>query len=378
MKKYLLSILCSVLLLSGCDYLDMVPEKDIETIESLFEQKSKAETWWKGLYSDLNVAFTNIRSNISYMGADEFVTCLALYESEMHSLDGLKVADGMQMSQRPYGSLWYQMYIIIRNCNTFLDNIDKTYNMDEKDRNWWKADVKAVKAFVYFELVRRYGPICLIPQNMPVDLDVSKYQLPRQPVDSCFKEIVKLLDEAMEYVPMHNQRLSNYGHTFCLEAIYALKAKALLYAASPLFNGNVFYSDFTNKNGELLFSKSYDRNKWLLAAEAADKAAEICLQGDRRLFEGAGTKKTKLLNKMYDVEASMFSRFDNREYLLEWKYVEGFYPFTLPRLVGDDKNYDGKLLGCLSPSMKTVEAYYTENGLPIDADKMCIRDSPIH
>ena len=368
MKKYLLSIFCAVLLLPGCDYLDMVPEKDIETVESIFEQRTKAEAWWKGIYSDLNTVMTDIRSNISYMGADEYVTCLALYNSDMYGLDGLKVADGLQMSQKPYGSLWYRMYIIIRNCNTFLENIDHTYNIDEDDRNWWKADVKAVKAFVYFELVRRYGPICLIPQNMPVDLDVSKYQLPRQPVDTCFKEIVNLLEEAMKYMPMHYQRLSNNGHTFCLEALYALKAKVLLYAASPLFNGNVFYSDFKNKNGELLFNKTYDRNKWLLAAEAADKAIEICLQGDRKLSSGYSAKKTKLLNTMYDIENTTFSRFDNQEYLLEWKYVSGFHTFTLPRLVGDNKNFEGSALGCLSPSMKMVEMYYTEHGLPIDAD----------
>ena len=53
MKKYLLSIFCAVLLLPGCDYLDMVPEKDIETVESIFEQRTKAEAWWKGIYSDL-------------------------------------------------------------------------------------------------------------------------------------------------------------------------------------------------------------------------------------------------------------------------------------------------------------------------------------
>ena len=43
MKKYLLSILCGILLLPGCNYLDMVPEKDIETVESLFEQRTKVE-----------------------------------------------------------------------------------------------------------------------------------------------------------------------------------------------------------------------------------------------------------------------------------------------------------------------------------------------
>ena len=368
MKKYLLSILCGILLLPGCNYLDMVPEKDIETIESLFEQRTKVEQWWKGLYSELNRIFADFEVNVAYTGTDEFVTCQALHNSTMPSLDGLKVADGLQMSQNPYGSIWYRMYVVIRNCNIFLENVDHTYNMSEEDRNWWKADVKAVKAFIYFELVRRYGPICLVPQNMPVDLPVKDYQLPRQHVDTCFKEIINLLDESMEYVPKHSQRISNYGHTFSLEAVYALKAKVLLYAASPLFNGNAFYSDFKNKDGELLFNSTYDRNKWLLAAEAADKAAEMCEEGGRALISGTTVKKTDLLNKMSDIETMTFSRFTNSEYLLEWKYPSTFHQFFLPRLVGDDDNFDSQALGCLSPSMKMVEMYYTSNGLPIDAD----------
>ena len=387
MKKYLLSILCGILLLPGCNYLDMVPEKDIETVESLFEQRTKVELWWKGLYAELNNIFADFRVNTAYLGADEFVTCQALHSSTLYNLDGLKIADGLQMSQNPYGSIWYRMYVVIRNCNIFLENVDHTYNMSEEDRNWWKADVKAVKAYVYFELVRRYGPICLVPQNMPVDLPVKDYQLPRQHVDTCFKEIINLLEESMEYVPKHSQRISNYGHTFSLEAVYALKAKVLLYAASPLFNGNAFYSDFKNKNGELLFNSTYDRNKWLLAAEAADKAAEMCEDGGRALVLGATGKKTDLLNKMADIENMSFSRFNNSEYLLEWKYPSTFYQFTLPRLVGDDDNFDSQALGCLSPSMKMVEMYYTANGLPIDADitwnysnryKLASESSPVY
>lgn len=368
MKKYLLSLLCGILLLPGCNYLDMVPEKDIETIESLFEQRTKVENWWKGLYSELNMIFANFRVNVAYLGADEFVTCQALYSDATYNLDGLKVADGLQMSQNPYGSIWYRMYVIIRNCNIFLENVDRTYDMTEEDRNWWKADVKALKAYVYFELVRHYGPICLVPQYMPVNLPVKDYQLPRQHVDTCFKEIVNLLDEAMEYLPKHGQRVSNYGYTFSLEGAYALKAKVLLYAASPLFNGNAFYSDFKNKNGELLFNSTYDRNKWLLAAEAADKAAQMCEDGGRSLSGGSTGKKTDLLNVMSDVERSMFSRFNNEEYLIEWKYPATFHEFILPRLIGDDVNFENQALGCLSPSMKMVEMYYTENGLPIDAD----------
>ena len=387
MKKYLLSILCGILLLPGCNYLDMVPEKDIETVESLFEQRTKVELWWKGLYAELNNIFADFRVNTAYLGADEFVTCQALHSSTLYNLDGLKIADGLQMSQNPYGSIWYRMYVVIRNCNIFLENVDHTYNMSEEDRNWWKADVKAVKAYVYFELVRRYGPICLVPQNMPVDLPVKDYQLPRQHVDTCFKEIINLLEESMEYVPKHSQRISNYGHTFSLEAVYALKAKVLLYAASPLFNGNAFYSEFKHKTGELLFNSTYARNKWLLAAEAADKAAEMCEDGGRALVLGATGKKTDLLNKMADIENMSFSRFNNSEYLLEWKYPSTFYQFILPRLVGDDDNFDSQALGCLSPSMKMVEMYYTANGLPIDADitwnysnryKLASESSPVY
>ena len=89
MKKYLLSILCGILLLPGCNYLDMVPEKDIETIESLFEQRTKVEQWWKGLYSELNRIFADFEVNVAYTGTDEFVTCQALHNSTMPSLDGL-------------------------------------------------------------------------------------------------------------------------------------------------------------------------------------------------------------------------------------------------------------------------------------------------
>lgn len=71
MKKYLLSILCGLFLLPGCNYLDMVPEKDIETIESVFEQRTKVEKWWLGLYSDLMTVVTSA-NNLAFMGADEF------------------------------------------------------------------------------------------------------------------------------------------------------------------------------------------------------------------------------------------------------------------------------------------------------------------
>lgn len=365
--KYLLSIICAVILFTGCNYLDMVPENDIETIETIFERRNNAEEWWKGLHGQMARLFSNIATNTSIVGTDEFVACEYMRN---RGWDAFKIPEGQQMSQSPYGATWRTSYIIIRNCNTFLENIDNVYNMEDWEKQQWKADVWALKAFIYFELVRRYGPIALVPENIAADADIKQLQLPRQHVDTCFKEIVRLLDAAVEHVPVGNARSNDDIHAFCKESVCALKARVLLYAASPLFNGNMFYSDFKGKNGEPLFSAEYDREKWRLAAEAADEAVRVCEENGRTLYGGQASKATELLNKMDDIENIMYSSYSNPEYLFGCKQQSSlwFDKWIMPRLVNDPDNYSDQLCGAILPSMKMVEIYYTEHGLPIDAD----------
>ena len=57
-------------------------------------------------------------------------------------------------------------YAAINLCNIFIDKIDQVYNMEEKEKKEWKGEVIAVKAYYYFELVRHYGPIVLVPDFM--------------------------------------------------------------------------------------------------------------------------------------------------------------------------------------------------------------------
>ncbi len=351
---------------TGCNYLDAVPEKDIQTVESIFEQRKGAEQWRRGLYASANLLFADACRNMSFFGADELV--VNEYMKNDATVAGIKISEGLQMAQTPYGDVWASVYNIIRDCNTFLDNIDNVYNMKNTEKRMWEADVKALKAYLYFELVRRYGPIVLVPENLPADADIQTLQLPRMHVDTCFNTIVTLLDEAIEYLPAGNIRESDEFYTFAEEAAYALKARVLLYAASPLFNGNAFYSDFKGKNGEVLFSTTYDKEKWRLAAEAADKAVAVCLANGRDLYGGNTTKGSELLNKMYAVEHSMSSSFDNPEFLLEWEWRNHISIFTMPRLVNDEKNLSSQLYGNVAPSMTMVEMYYTEHGLPIDQD----------
>lgn len=368
MKKLLLSIFCLVsLTFSSCNYLDMVPEKDILTIEAFFEQRASVEQYWITLRGEYNQAIGEITTNPAFFGSDEYIASSLLFRRDQ-GLPALQIASGQQMSQEPYCPMWRQMYMFIRNCNIFLENIHRTYNLTDEDREWWIADVKTLKAQIFFELMRHYGPIILPDKAVPVDLPIEDYQLPRQPVDVCFKYIVDLLDEAEPDIPMYKDRNPVFVFTMSKEALYALKAKVLLYQASPLFNGNIFYSDFVNRDGVHLFSQSYDKEKWHKAALAADKAVEICALGDRKLNHADGSKKTTLLNYMADIESSVNSVFDNPEFLLEAKSGTTFNSFILPRLEGDQVNFNNFAKGCLSPSMKMVEMYYTVNGLPIKDD----------
>ena len=366
--RYLIIIFLSAILIFGCDYLNMVPEKDIETVETIFEQREDADKWLRGLYAVMPSISTSLESNVAYLGADELAACEYRRSNRWYS-GVFKISDGLEMSQEPYDNVWRPMYILIRDCNTFIENIDNVYNMKDDEKEQWKGEVLALKAYAYFELVRRYGPIVLVPKNLPADANISQLQLPRMHVDTCFKEIVNLLDEAIEYLPPSLAAGNIRKPYIHLEAAYAIKAKVLLYAASPLFNGNEFYMDFKGKNGEPLVSTSYDPEKWRLAAEAADKAVEICEQGGFALCKGASGRATALLNTMMDIEQTSYSAFSNPEYILEWKINAWWFPYyTLPRLKSDDVNYSGQVDGSLSPTMKMVEMYYTEHGLPIESE----------
>lgn len=78
-----------------------------------------------------------------------------------------------------------------------------------------------------------------------------------------------MCDEAAEVLPHFNEKATNRRTYFSKEAALALKARALLYQASDLLMGIRIMSISRIKTGSCCFSATKDKNKWLLAAEAA-------------------------------------------------------------------------------------------------------------
>src|SRR5690606_36002339 len=139
----------------------------------------------------------------------------------------------------------------------------------------WSAEVKALKAYYHFFLLRMYGPIPIMRENIPISASGHEVRVERRPVDEVVDYIVELFDEAIVDLPndVYDENTELGRITKPIAA--GLKAKALVYAASPLFNGNEDYLNFTNKDGTQLISTDYQHEKWERAAQSCKDAIDL-------------------------------------------------------------------------------------------------------
>lgn len=381
MKRILIYLCIPLFLFTACDsWLDVVPEEDIATIDSEFETYDEAYKWLKSGYVFLQDIYNRL-TNVAHWGSDELVAANYLRNYAYHP-DGLDIISGKQNVLYPYDDLWFQkykgnpdyrkdFYTAVVTCNHFITRIDKVYNLPDGDKMEWKAEVKALKAFFYFEMVRRYGPVIIVPDEFDPNQDVEDLKLPRSHVDTCFNLIARLCDEAADVLPQASAKKSERRGYFNKEAAMALKARALLYQASDLFNGNPDYSNFLSKEGEELVSTTPDPQKWRRAADAAIALINYCNESGGAALKSGSSANTPLLACMLDIESSIQTfNWMNDEVLYMVKIPQyqggGMFEYTMPSF--NDGSYHTLPGACVSPTMKMVEMFYTEDGLPIDQD----------
>ena len=372
--KNILILICSVCLCSGCDdYLDLVPEDDILTIPKIFETRSGAEQWM----IDANMMFSSLTidrgGNPAFVGADEYTA--NAFARTNYVFTPFYIADGLQTALSPLGDIWAYngVYYYIRLCNTFLEHIGDVYNLRAGELENWSAEIKALKAFYYFELMKRYGPFVLVPKNIDIYAPIEEQRQLRSPMDSCVQAITNLLDEAIPYLTPLREKDASRREFFSKEGAMGLKARVLLYAASPLFNGGISpYKDMKNKSGVDLFSKE-DKEKWRIAAEYADEVIDYLEARGYKLISGTNSESTPLLNTMRDLELSLWApNFQNStEAIMIVSGASDLYQYVLPRLgtKSTDPHYSGVLYGVLGTNIRMINKFYTANGLPISEDK---------
>src|SRR5690606_130369 len=275
-------------LFGGCQkYLDIVPD-NIATIENAFNMRVSAERFLYGCYHYLPL-LSNIEHNPAFTGGDEF------WLHEFYRMPGWEIARGFQNVTNPSLNYWQgntgqgsnatsDLYQAIRDCNIFLENVDAVPDLNEGEKRRWVAEVKFLKAYFHFYLIRMYGPIPLKKQNLPIDAGVEEVKVFRDPVDECFAYVVELLDEALPDLPaVINSETSELGRITQPIAL-SVKAHVLVTAASPLFNGNPDYANFIDKRGIHLFNPDFSMEKWERAKQACEAAIEACEEAGNRLY----------------------------------------------------------------------------------------------
>jgi len=157
---------------------------------------------------------------------------------------------------------WSDDYVSIRACNLFLSHIDNVplsteYQFDANVRSIRKGEAIFLKAFFYSELFKQFGGLPIIDKVIAI---TDEMRTPRNTVDETVDYITGLCDQAATLLP-EVQPDADYGRA-TKGAALALKARVLLYAASPLWNNQA-------KPDDSPFRGKYDPAKWRKAAEAA-------------------------------------------------------------------------------------------------------------
>ena len=214
-----------------------------------------------------------------------------------------------------------------------------------------------------------YGPIPIVDENLLVNAEPEEVRVFREPVDDVTNYIVKLLDESMENLPERIDETVNEMGRITKSIAAAVKAKVLVWNASPLFNGNPDYANLKDKRDLQLFPIKKDDSKWEKALVAIKEAIDISHQNGHALYRFQKvfeTMSNETLQK-YTLRGAVSERsVQNTEVIWAHPAIDGGNQFQLYCTPKFFVNYGGT--SELSSTLKIAEQYYTNNGVPIDED----------
>ncbi len=267
---------------SCSDYLDSDQYfKDRMTEEKVFESKQYSEEWLAHTYSFLTDECADVASKgyTPHCFADDmyYGDRDGNYDSKDISALSYNEFHMGEYSENDKQATWERCYKGIRNTTTFIQHIDINTEMSLEEIADYKAQARFVRAYYYWLLLRKYGPIPLLPEE-GIDYTDSYDEVatPRSTYEECAEYIASEMALAAKDLQVSRRDEQSVARP-SRGAALAARAKVLLYAASPLMNGNTddFASALTDDQGKQLLSADYNEEKWARAAAAAKDVMEL-------------------------------------------------------------------------------------------------------
>ena len=360
------------------DYLEVVPDDGNTTLEMAFNLRSTAITYLGTCYSFMPAA-ASPSSDPAFMGSDEFCDLWGRTTSTTRvSMAMTYLARGYQNSSSVYANNWSTLYTGIRDCDILMDNIDNVPDMDQAEKDQWRAEARFLKAYYHFCLMQKWGPIPIVKHSLSMDVSVDEARVYRDPIDSCFNFVLSELDKAIPYLAESVDPATEYGRITKAIAM-SFKARVACYAASPLFNGNEDQAKLVDNRGVKLFATKTEEEKlarWKVAMDACKEAIDECELRNIKLYGGEDilyrmndTLKTELILR------GALTQNANEEVI--WPYTQGdnLNYFTVMTIVNVQYSKNTSMTGSIygwrfvGVPLKIAEQFYTKNGVPITMDK---------
>lgn len=341
--KHIFSAALFSLCLAGCsdqmDYNEFKIDGD-DYIKRDFDKVGKITTH---IYRSLDYDFGQMYGGASLCSA----TDEAVYNHQGNAIESYY--NGAWSPTVANSSIWGTCWEAIAYCNLYLADylgltfpehkLDKGYQDEMIKYNNYQWEVRFMRAYFYFLLVRQYGGVPLITTNMSAE---EANNMPRESSDRIFEfidsecdaikdEIIANYSGAYNSIENESGRVSKYG-------VLALRARAALYHASPLFTQGKTDSE----KAEL----------WHQAALRNKECIDACTANSMRLA------------RTYDV---LFGT-DN------WSNTESTKEIIFARRVAAANTFErynfpigiSGANGGNCPTENLVSAYEMTNGLPID------------
>lgn len=150
------------------------------------------------------------------------------------------------------GDYWRRFYRGIQNCNIAIEELTGFPGLDEGQRTNWLAEVRTLRAFYYFYLVRMFGDVPKVTENIS---DLGQIATPRSPVKEIYDEIIipDLVFAEGSTLPWRD----GTGRA-SMGLVKALLADVYLtYAGYPVQGGDQFYAESASRSRELIEEGGY-------------------------------------------------------------------------------------------------------------------------
>lgn len=365
-----------VSLVSSCDYLAVSDELAGQlTKEEVFNTPLKARQWHRNIFTGIpdysNVFLTDDLKQ--ELGFDNPWMALA-DETEFGRGNSTRYVNetGFHAGNGRYHR-WTTLYRLIRQANIFIKeahvitSVGTTVDyLDEKELKELIAQARFLRAYYYYLLLELYGPVPLV--NELVDPNQRVVDFGRNSID----EVVKFVNDELSDLIKEEGGLSEIETTEERLALpskgvaLAVKAKLLILAASPLYNGE--YEEALNKtnpeDGKKIFPAK-DSKKWNVALTAIEDFIKFSEGGNYELY------KEYNKDNSYNVDGTLYNMFMSYNKEIIWASSKTYFNKI------SDNGYDKFMTPIserngnpvMSVTQELVDDFFMKDGLSIEESK---------